>query len=314
MRGWLFALASCALALACGAPDDAPEWAPSTSARATLVLEPPVLAVGEVARLDLAVVTPPDRIVQPPRGPASQGGLAILDRAALVTRRESARWVHTQTLRLRALEVGVFELDAGEVEIEALDGERERLVVPPLSVEVVSVFPEHAGQGSPYGVRRIPMRSLPGVSALGAFLAGAGLALAGVAFVALARRRLRAADAFVPPPETPGLRALDEAKQALTEARAQADRNPRGALDVSAQALRRYADARFGADLSARTVDELSRAEPPFLLTTRWPAFLALLHELDGTRFPREVEAEAVVRLIERSVAFVTESAPADPR
>lgn len=314
MRGSLFALAFCVMALACGAPDAAPEWAPPTSARATLVLEPPVLAVGEVARLDLAIVTPPDRVVQPPRGPASKGGLAILDRAAIVTRRESARWVHTQTLRVRALEVGVFELDAVEVEIEAPDGERERLAVPPLSVEVVSVFPEHVGQGSPYGVRRIPMRSLPGVSALGAFLAGAGLALAGVAFVALARRRLRQAEEIVPLPEASGIRAFDEAKRALADARAQADHDPRGALDASAQALRRYADGRFAADLRARTVEELSRAEPPFLLTTRWPTFLALLHELDGTRFPREVDAESVSHLIERSLAFVTDSAPADSR
>jgi hypothetical protein len=306
----LVALASLALCPACSIEDAAPEWAPPTSARATLVLEPPVLAVGEVARLDLAIVTPPGQVVRPPRGPASTGALAILERSPVETRREAARWVHTVTMRVRALEVGAFELAAGEVEVETPEGALESLPVPELSGEVVSVLPEHAAQGSPYAVRRLPLRNLPPVGALGAFLAGAGLALASVAFVALLRRRARA-PATSPEPEAPARPAFELAQAALARAREQAERDPRSALDAAARTLRRYADARFGADVAARTVEELSRAEAPFLLTTRWSTFLALLRELDGARFPRTLDSADVGGLLDRALAFVVESTPA---
>jgi hypothetical protein len=315
MRGTsILALAVLLLVFGCNTEVAAPEWAPPTSARATLLLEPPVLAVGEVARLDLAVITAPGQLVRPPQGPESTGGIAILERSPIATRRETTRWVHTVTMRVRALEVGVFELAAGEVEVELPDGTLESLLVPPLGVEVVSVFPEHAAQGSPYGVRRLPMRNLPGVSALGAFLAGAGLALASVAFVVLLRRRMGAEPETSAAPEAPTRRAFDVATEALAQAREQVAHDPRGALDAAAHMLRSYADARFRADLAARTVEELSLADPPFLLTTRWPAFLALLTELDGERFPRDLDAGAVASLLDRAHAFIAESAPAAPQ
>ncbi len=283
------------------------------SPQASWVLEPPRIRVGDVAALELVVVTPPDHRVRPVAPPADVKGFWLLGSEALPVEREPTRWVHRTRLRIRARELGVFLWPAVQVEIDGPDGAHAVLDVPGHTLEVTSVLPDHAGRSTPFGLRS-PGALGRGGSPLRAALVGAALALSAVGLVVLVRRerarRRELADAAAGAGPTPDRAAFDEAIAALAVAANDAD--VRRAADRAARALKRYAALRFGAATFAATTPELRAESPPFAMRSRWPSFVSLLEALDARRFPPDPEAaSAELRArIEESVAFVRESAP----
>jgi len=308
-----------AAGLAC-TPDDqtVPRYAPPSRAQASFVLEPTRIAVGDVVELLLAVVTPPDHVARPWPPPETLPGFRVLDSKRIPTERRSGRWVHGTRLRIRALEVGRFEIPRAAVEVEGPDGDVEGLAVPALPLEVVSTLADHPGRATPYGVRTLPPRRATTPRVWTAFAAGAGLALCGVALVWLARRRRH--DPV--PPEAPVTAepSWTVARARLLSARAIADEDPQAALDATSRALRGYVVQRFGGDAISRTTEELERAAAPFTMTTRWPDFLEQLKRLDALRF-RSAAPGGRARLtalaqeaIETALAFVDSSTPREAR
>lgn len=304
--------------LACRGGEDAPRAAPATVSRASWVMEPPELALGEVGEIELAVVTPPGRQPRPYRPPEAPSGLWVLDTESRPVQKEASRWIHRTRIRVRAREVGTFEWPGVTLAVDAPDGAVEQVAVAPLEIEVRSSLAEHAGRVVPYGVRALASRRGGDGSLAAAFAAGAGLVLACVGLVALARRRRAAravagADADGPEaaPPSPPWRA---ARDAVAGAGQDLERDPVAALDALSRAVRRYASARFRAHLEARTTEELEAQAPPFLLTTRWPDLLALLRDLDALRFPPASDPGALrtrgAELVRRAGEFVDRTAP----
>jgi hypothetical protein len=315
VRGRALALAALALA-ACGRDAPEPRWAPPVRARASLVLEPPVLALGEVAQLTVAVVTPPGQTPRPYVAPAEVPGFWLLDTRRLEVEEQPGRWVHRTRVRLRARAVGRFEYPGGEVEVDAPGAPPQRVALDPLPIEVVSALEAHPHQQTPFGVRRPDLGPVDARGSTVAFGAGAALALAVVGLVGLARRRARQW-AQAPPSAPPAAPPGRTARTALAAARELAAADAVAALDATARALRRYAAARFGGDTVARTREELAAAEPPFLMTTRWGPFLELLDRIDALRFPppRGAEARAAASaLVDEASAFVERSLPLEER
>jgi hypothetical protein len=311
---WAFAL--CA---ACGeSPAPANVAAPVTP-RATAVLEPPQIRIGDRAALEVAVVTPPGYRSLPITPPEEVAGFEILGAEALPVQKEPSRWVHRTRVHLRAREVGRFAWPEGSVQVAAPDGAPSRLPLAPLRLEVVSVLPEVPDRVAPFGARPAPRRGGATV-ALPAAALGSLLTLAAVGLVVLARRRIgMRAPAAVPPaaraepPWTAARGDLDRSRAALAT-------DPAAAADATATALRRYMARRFGAAAEARTTEELEIAAPPFAATSRWPVFVSLLRELDALRFrpppsgaERSTLAVQVEALVSRAEEFVEESTPPEP-
>ena len=310
MRGAL--LVALAL-LACGEAPEPRIYGAPAKARAALVLEPPVLAVGQLADLELAVVTRPGDAVRPIDLPGKIAGFWLVERQAQAIAREPARWVHSTHLRLRAVEVGRFEFPGGSVEVTSPEGGAILLDYDSLPLEVVSTLPAHPTQQSPYGVRTLPLSRTSGRGSVAAFAAGAILALASAGVLLLARRRL--AQRALAPPSEPMAPAWVAARESLAQAREALASDPCAALDLAAAALRGYAVRRFGGDATVRTTEELAQADPPFTMTTRWSGFVALLGELDVERFPEARVAEArASELVEAAAGFVEESVPKEAR
>jgi hypothetical protein len=280
--------------------------------RAALVLEPPVVAVGQVAEVELLVVTAPDHSVRPVELPGAVPGFWLVSREVAEVVREPSRWVHTTRVRLRAVEVGRFEFPGGSVEVVSPEGAAAALLYDALPLEVVSTLAGHPTQTQPYAVRLLPFAAAPGARGNAvAFAAGAALGLAGAFVLALARRRL-AARAVAPSPEPAAQApAWEVARREIARSRDRLAVDPRGALDAAAGALRAYAVARFGGDASVRTTEELVGSPPPFTMTTRFPRFLEILAALDAARFPaRDIERARAAALLDAVAAFVEESAP----
>jgi hypothetical protein len=312
------ALLALALYAACEKPPAETAIAAPATARATAILEPPRIRIGDGARLEIAVITPPDAQVLPFELPEAVPGFEILGSEALPIEKQASRWVHRTRVSLRARDVGSFLWPAGAVRVTAADGGETRLPLAPLPLDVVSVLPEYPDRMAPFGARSAPARGAsPG--ALPAAAAGSLLTLATVGLVALARRRKRApaakADAApaAAPPWTAALAALDRARAGRTA-------DPAGAADAAATALCRYMKRRFGADVEARTTEELAIAAPPFGATSRWPVFVSLLRDLDALRFPAQpgagpapALAARVDALLRRAQEFVEESTPPEP-
>ncbi len=316
-------LACLASALAlCAACEESPApakvAAPATP-RATAVLEPPRIRIGDRAALEVAVITPPDYRSLPFAPPEEVAGFEILGAEALPVEREPARWIHRTRVHLRARDVGSLAWPEGSVQITAPDGIPSRLPLAALPIEVVSVLPEIPDRTAPFGARPAPPRGGAKV-ALAAAALGSLLTLAAVGLVALARRRIGmrapAESPPAPPAEPPWTAALGD----LDRARAALATDPPAAANATAAALRRYMARRFGAAAEARTTEELEIAAPPFAATSRWPVFVSLLRELDALRFPppergaeRSTLAAQVEALMRRAEEFVAESTPPEP-
>jgi len=308
-----------------------PDARAPTLPRAALVLEPPRIGVGEVATLEIAVAAPPGHALRPLALPEAPAGIEVLGVDALPVERQSSRWLHRTRVRVRAREVGALTWPGGVVEIEAPDGSLATLALEALALEVGSVAPEFPERSLPFGVRRPADEEASDRGALEGAAVGAVLALLGVAAVRVLRRRSAGRAAPAPPPEaTPAPPPpWEEARAALSRARALASADPFDASDLAALALRRYAERRFAIDAPARTgagfpisllactSEELAASPAPFAATTRWPILISALRALDAHRFrPRDTpEARAA---LERALAdaltaaerFVAETLP----
>jgi hypothetical protein len=253
--------------------------------------------------------------------PEAPPGLWVLGAETLPVEREATRWVHRTRVRVRAREVGAATWPAGVVEVEAPGGAVERLELPPLEIEVVSVLPEFPEQLFPFGVREPPAPDEAGPGALFGAAAGAGLALAGLAAArAVARRRARRARDAAVPDVAPRAPPWEEARAELARARELAARDPFAASDLAAGALRRYAGRRFAIGAEAATSEELAAGRAPFAAATRWPILVAALQRLDAHRFRPRGDPEARAALagglpsaLAEAERFVAETLPEPP-
>jgi hypothetical protein len=303
-------------ALACSQGEELRYAAPAQE-RAALVLEPPQVALGDVADVVLTVVTRPGVSVAPPDAPGAIPGFQLVEREAQDVEKEPSRWLHRTRLRVRAIDVGRFEFPAGTVHGQSAEGAALEIPYAALPLEVASTIVEGPERRSPFGLRRLPAARVGGAGAALAFGAGVAVALGGVGVVALARRRRAERRAQPAPVEVPQTPAWEVARASLDAAEAEQGADPRGALDGAARALRRYAAARFGADVPPRSIEELRSTAPPFLMTTRWSGFVDLLAALDVARFAPHSDAERAARaseLLRAARAFVDETTPQEPR
>ena len=290
--------------------------APAQS-RAMWVLEPATIGIGDVATLELAVVTRPNHRVLPFATPKDVSGIWILEVETLPVASEPNRWVHRTRVRIRPREVGQFDWPATPIEVEG-DGVVETLTADGLTVEVVSIIPRYIGKLTPFGLGpelAEPTRSRPWMWAAG----GAGFALGCLGLLWLARResnRPQTTASSLPP----GVPAWETALEAIEVALDQVDRDPIRACESASVALRCYMDQRFGSAATTHTIasttEELERTTPPFAATSRWPGFVLLLRRLDRFRFPAPTgvaSAQAGAREIIRDAAsFVRDTIPVE--
>jgi len=294
-----------ALALACSAeeappgPEAAEPLAPAlvtsapavppASLRATVVLEPPRIEIGDLFTVEVAVVTPPGHRVAPAPVPKAIPGLSILDASVPSVDHEPGRWVHHQRFRARASATGPLRWPALELGVEAPDGTRLLVIAAERPFEVVSLLAEHPERRGPFSLFRMPR--LDDEPSRGPWLPALLGSLATLAALALISgvRRVRRRAALASGPAEAALH--DEAAAAALLAvlqRAEAEaHDPVHAADLASEALRGWAAERFRAPrLCSATTEELTRETSPFLLSTRYAALLAVLQAFDALRFP----------------------------
>jgi len=271
--------------------------------------------IGDLAALELVVVTPPDHRVRPLEAPEAVPGFWLLGTQPLPVERTETRWIHRFRLQIRARELGVFLWPAQKVEIDGPDGTHTQLEVPAHTIEVASVLPEQVQRSTPYGLRAPSLLPSDQGGLLPGAAIGALLTLFCVGLVALVRRARRLARSASPAPPASDVPAcFEEALCALAAAAAEPD--VQRAADSAALALRRFASHHFRAPTRAATTPELRTVPAPYLMHARWPVFLGLLEGLDEARFrPQASLREASVRSqVQAAEAFVRDSAPAEPR
>jgi hypothetical protein len=296
------ALAAAGLGWACGEPQPEAEPPPPApvSVRGAVLVEPPRLAIGEVAVVEVAVVTPPDHRVRPIAPPEAIPGLWLLDVETPPASRESGRWVHRTRFRVRARQIGSFTWPAQEVQVERPDGGSLAVSLEERPIEVESVAREMPGRAEPFGLRGPPERAARPGGFWGPALFGAFAALAAVGLVHLVRRE-RAGAPLVEAGAAPhgGIPGGEwhEAVASLAAAGEDAERSPAEAADRVSAALRGFVTRRFGLRADALTSEELAGTTPPFAMTTRWPALVALLARLDALRFRAAPEPDAADEL-----------------
>ena len=306
-----------ALLLAFACRGEPAPTAPATpvAKQAVVMIEPPRLRIGDVAVVEVAVVTPPGHRVHPVKPPASVPGLWLLDAEALPPEVDGARQVQRTRIRVRAREAGSHEWPPQRVEIEDASGAGEELVAAARPFEIVSVLPTFPERTEAFSYR-MPSAERDGVAPLWAALAGslATLALIGsVALVWRVRRRTRERDAAEA--QLAASKPWIEALAALDAARAEGDWRRAGG--VGARALRRYVARRFDLAAESLTSEELAGLAQPLGAGSRWPAALACLRDFDAERFraASDAHANAQVRTaLDAAQRFVEASIPADAR
>ena len=291
------AMLACILAASCGAEEPAARPAAPLSIRGGVVVEPPELAIGETATVEIAVVTPPDYRVEPPEAPENVEGLWILAAEQPPTTREAGRWVHRARFLVRARATGELRWPAQTAIVFTPGGERVEVALAERPLRVIEVSREFPGRSRPFGFRQPaePGRSF-GFLLPAAF--GAGLALAALALAGLVRRARSArqdAERAAAEAELDATPAA-EADTALAAAASRVDADPVAAADAASAALRRYVVRRTRAPANVSTTEEIAELPPPFLLARRWPDLLRLLHALDAARFRPGVLAGAAGR------------------
>jgi hypothetical protein len=282
------------MASACAEPQPDPAGKPAApvSLRGAVVIEPPRLVIGEVAVVEVAVVTPPEHHVRPLAPPEALPGLWLLDVETPPTQQEAGRWIHRTRFRVRARAVGSFAWPAQEAQVERPGGDPLALALEARPFEVESVSRELPGRVEPFGLRGPPEPERRPGGFWGPALLGAFTTLAALGLVSLARRlrRAEAAEKAAVLPSLPG--GADESGAEWRAAEADLDTaerrmaaDPRAAADQISMALRRFVTRRFGLRADALTTEELVASAPPFAMTTRWPPLLELLARLDAARF-----------------------------
>jgi len=310
------ALGAVGLAVACEGPSEPARYATPVAIRASVVLEPPILQVGDVASLDVTVVTPPEHTLRPFAAPDEIEGFWLLETEPTTVTREPQRWIHRTRVRVRARSVGTFEWPASEVQVDVPDGELHVQRLEPLPLEVVSVFPDYPGKLAPFGVEPLRRARSATPQRLGWAAAGALGTLATLGLVWLARRR--SADARTPRPEGPAPPAPWQTVEArLLGAGAALADDPEHGCGMLATALRHYMIERYGVDALARTTEELAPMSPPLAATSKWPEFVAILVEIDALRLAPPGDAGDMRRradgLFARARRFVATTVPREP-
>lgn len=301
------ALTLAALSLAACDASTPPAPAAPASLRGAVLLEPPRVAVGEVARVEIAVATPPGYHVQPLAPPEPLDGFWVIGVEVPTLEQTGSRWVHRMGVRIRAREVGTFEWPARSIAVEGPDGVRHDVALDALALEVVSVFPEFPERVAPFGLELPPPGDAPALPSALAATGGAVLALAGVALVVLVRRR-RAALATKPPASRLPAE-WDEAREALARARAEPDAARAAAL--ASAALRRFAARRFGSDAPVQTTEELAGDTGLGALGERVGTLVGLLQRFDAAQFRgRPVETAELATALAAAEAFVEDATP----
>jgi hypothetical protein len=268
---------------ACADDSERPPIAPA-SLRGTVVMEPPRIGIGETARVEVAVVSPPGHRVAPVPTPERVEGFWILGAEAPSVERSAHRWIHRTRFQIRAHQTGRFAWPAQRLEVEAPDGTRRTVEIAARPLVVEEVSKEFQGREVFFPVRTPrPERWSQGVLLPAAV--GALFALAGVGLVVLVRRvRNARADATGdggeedPMPWQLACTALASASELL-------ESDPCRASDLASGALRLFVSKRSRIPATARTTQELEATEPPRALATRWSDLLALLRRLDEVRF-----------------------------
>jgi len=257
---------------------------------AALVLEPAALRVGDVAELEIRVVTPPDHALRPYAPPEAEG-LWLLDVETLPVERTPRRWLHAVRVRVRPRGLGTVPWPESRVRVEEPDGEVVSLPVEGRELRVVSSLPSPPERVEPFGFLGPREREGgPGMGALALALAAGGGVVVGAAAAGLALRRRGRAEAAAPDaPEEASEAERPELfawmREALDAAAARAADDPARAAHELSELLRGFLASRFGAQTRARTTPELAAATPPLAVRSRWPAYVALLHQLDELRF-----------------------------
>ncbi|MEN8182099.1 MAG: hypothetical protein ABFS46_06145 [Myxococcota bacterium] len=277
-----------------------------------MIIEPPDLGVGDVATVEITVVTPPEHRVRPVRPPREVEGFWLLDSEPLPITRDDSRWVHRTRIRARAREIGEFSWPALRVEVETPEQEVEELDLEGRPLSVRSVETRFPDRRTPFSFRAPSER--PGEQGLLApAVGGAGLALAAVALVGAVRRirrnrraveRERARAAPTPP-------AWRAAQATLEAALATCEETPEGAADAAAAALRHFFAQRFAVAARSLTTEELSALEPPLGADEHWPVLLETLASLDAVRFrPGREGVPALRETLARARQLVATAAP----
>jgi hypothetical protein len=286
MRGAIATL-SCALAIACaGEPSDAenPPGA-ATVARASLLLEPPTIGLGDVTTAVVLVTTPPGHRVLPLANPEVPG-VWVLQSLVDPTEKSPARWLHRTRIRLRPRETGNYLFPASQVTIESESGDRKTLDVAEREFHVASVLPQFAERTAPFGLQELGPGSGSGGFLLPALL-GAAAALLAVALVS--RFRLRG---LAQPEEDEAERAEDLSlhdwsQREIERAFERLEENPREAANIAARFMRQYVESRFRTRTSASSTEELAAQKPPLAAHSHWPEFVRLLRSMDDLRWKR---------------------------
>lgn len=311
------AIVAAIVALACGGePVAIPPAAPVTP-QAAVVIEPPRLRVGDVAAIDVVVVTPPGHRVLPLRPPSSVPGLWLLDASALPTESADGRLLHHTRIRVRARETGSFEWPALRIEVDDPTGVRSELVTTARPIEIVSVLPTFSERVEPFSYR-LPATTDDATGSLGSAAAGSLGTLTLLAVVALVRRaRRRAHERSLESARIAASEPWVEALADLARARAATDAHWRDAGGLGARALRRYVSLRFGVAAESLTTEEVAALAIPFGAGLRWPNVLACLHDLDAERFRAQGDAGAAAQVraaLEAAQRFVEASIPPERR
>jgi hypothetical protein len=320
-RGWLLLALACVAAgpLRCevetrtGPPPPA-AGAPA-SLRGAVVIEPARLGVGDVAQVEILVVTPPGHRLRPVRPPESVPGFWLLDAEALPTEEGEGRSVHRTRIRARAREAGRFVWPAMTVEIETPEESVVHLDLEERPLEVGSVALDFPGRVEPFPLRRPADAEQPRGWIL-PMASGAVLALVSVGLAAgLRRARARRAAAAAPAVAAGELLpAWREALGGLEAAAGLAASRPGRAADEASLALRRLLARRF-AVAESLTTPELAELAPPLGLGRHWTALVAILAGLDELRFgpaggDADGRAPALRVALERAGAWIGEAVP----
>lgn len=303
--GWALAL----FVLSCSEAPVEP-MAPVGVVRGVVHFAPQRLRVGDVATVEVAVVTPPHTELGEIRWPANVPGLSFIETLALETERETHRWVHRGRMRVRAIEIGQHRWPETQLEVRPADGERGELVLAGDTFEIVSTLSTRPDQLSAFGLRDPTGEASQRDLALAA-AAGAAGALACVALFLVLRRRTKKPSRTTAAeiPAEPGRVAEAELARALELLAL----DPHASAQCAGSALRAFAVHRFGAPIETRTTEELALMRPPRNMRSRWKHLIEILARLDDVRFrPASAEPprDALASTLEAAREFVRDASP----
>lgn len=300
----------------CESADDAPAPAAPVSPRVGAVIEPPDLHIGDIARVEVAVVVPPGHRVRPIPAPNHVPGLWILEAEELPVERTTAHQVHRTRFKVRARETGEFRWPAQSAVVETPSGERLELESAERPFRIHEVTHEFPGRLEPFSFRAPRANARERGFALPALLGASGtlLALALAAWVRHVRRRPPAI-ATATPARVPSWRATQAALEAAMD---RLDEDPVAAANAASAALRVHVTRRWAAAAETATTEELAAGTAPLGASKRWPELLRLLRALDGFRFRPvagdPLERDELAATLRAAQRFVGESAPPEPR